>query len=442
MKPPQPPLVEHSITAKLTEAALQKARRDAAAQVTRIEFADEREPGLRIRFSPPSKRAVSGTATWSLCVRDREGRMRRFSLGDWPTLGIADAREAARAMRLKVRNDGADPVVDARRLRKIGTDARAGVGTLKALLDLYGGPIKPGQVPAVKAIGRGKTLKSWPEQRKRMESVFAELLHRPTALLTVADIQSIADSHPSDQSAAAAVRYLRPILKWASSRGRQIVARELTLIEPPATVQRRQRVLTETELSLILPILIGSRESHHRALLFILYTLARREEVAAATWRQIDLDNAVWRLGDTKSDSDHIVPLSQQALRLLTSIGRGAPNELVFSTRNRGHLSNWDRQTKRIMERSGTSGWTRHDLRRTSATMLGSLGIEPHIVEAALNHKHIHSPLAALYNTARYSAQVRLAVEGLGVRLDELASRVSVSCITSTRVPVEADDEQ
>lgn len=349
--------------------------------------------------------------------------MRRFSLGQWPTLGIADARADARAMRLKVRAEGADPVVEARRLRKIGADARAGVGTLTALLELYGGPIKPDQVSAVKVIGRGRTLKSWPDQRRRMESVFAGLLHRPLALLTVADLQSVADSHRSSQSAAAAVRYLRPILKWASSRGRALVARELTLIEPPATVQRRQRVLTDAELSLILPVLAGSKEGHYRAHLFILYTLARRDEVASAKWRQFDFETAVWRLGNTKNDTDHIVPLSKQALRLLSSMRRGSPDELVFATATRGRLSNWDRATKQIMERSGTSGWTRHDLRRTSATMLGHLGIEPHIVEAALNHKHIHSPLAALYNTARYSPQVRLAVEGVGERLDQLSGR-------------------
>jgi hypothetical protein len=42
---------------------------------------------------------------------------------------------------------------------------------------------------------------------------------------------------------------------------------------------------------------------------------------------------------------------------------------------------------------SGTTGWTRHDLRRTGATMLGEMGELPDIIEAALNHVSI--PLAA-----------------------------------------------
>ena len=98
-----------------------------------------------------------------------------------------------------------------------------------------------------------------------------------------------------------------------------------------------------------------------------------------------------------------------------------APNGLVFSTGSGAGLSNWDRETKRIQQASGISGWHRHDLRRTGATMLGEMGELPDIVEAALNHTSIRSPLAATYNRSRYRPQVALALQRLADALDEIA---------------------
>jgi hypothetical protein len=50
-------------------------------------------PGLRLRISPESARS------WVLGMRDQLGRQRRFPLGEFPTMGISAARDAARAMR-------------------------------------------------------------------------------------------------------------------------------------------------------------------------------------------------------------------------------------------------------------------------------------------------------------------------------------------------------
>ena len=91
-------------------------------------------------------------------------------------------------------------------------------------------------------------------------------------------------------------------------------------------------------------------------------------------------------------------------------------DELVFRTFTGGPISNWDRETKALQEASGTEGWTRHDLRRTGATMLGEMGELPDIIEAALNHVSIRSPLAATYNRSRYRPQVAAALQRSGGR--------------------------
>ncbi len=386
---------------RLTETAIARAARAAAEAGRRGDLSDATLPGVRLRLTP------TGGKSWVLACRDPLGRFRRFPLGEYPAMGIAEAREAARALRAEVRK-GADPVAEAKRRRAIGREARDGIGTLAALLDLY-------------AKQKGAALKSWPECRRRIEVVFAPFLSAPLATMEASDLQMQADGWASKQSAAAAVRYLRPMLKWAAHRG--YVVAEATALHPPATVGRRKRTLSRDELARLLPALAASGRPYAAALRFMLLTLARREEVCTARWRDVDLTAAAWTIPDTKNGETHIVPLSSQAMELLDAIRpvSAVPHALVFHTATGNRLMNWDRETKAIMETSGTAGWTRHDLRRTGATMLGEMGEPPHVIEAALNHVAIASQIAATYNRSRYRPEVRAALQRLADALDAIA---------------------
>ena len=250
---------------KLTEAAINKAARDATVAGQRRELIDAVCPGLRLRLTP------NGSKSWVLACRDREGRMRRFGLGTIPDKGISDARDQARALHTKVKVDGADPLAQRRRELAIGKAAKEGSGTLQSLLDLYG-------------KHRGPELRTLAETKRRVEVVFKPFLARPLATLQASDLQIRADDYPAKQAAAAAVRYLRPILKWGSAR--KYVGAEVVVLHAPATVRRRDRLLTQDELGALLPVLRKSERPYAAAMRFMLLTLARREEVARAgvTW--------------------------------------------------------------------------------------------------------------------------------------------------------------
>ncbi|WP_264713325.1 tyrosine-type recombinase/integrase [Limobrevibacterium gyesilva] len=387
----------------MTEPAINKAAREAAEHGQRRDLADTGCPGLRLRLTP------AGSKTWVLACRDREGRMRRFPLGSFPDKGISEARDEARALRTKVKHEGADPVAQRRRERSIGKAAKEGIGTLQALLDLYGKQ-------------RGAELRSWDEAKRRIEVVFKPFLARPLAMLRSADLQMTADGYSAKHAAAAGVRYLRPILKWAAAPGRAYAPPDLASLYPPVTVRRRDRVLARDELAALLPVLRKSDRPYAAALRFMLLTLARREEVGRARWRDIDMDAGTWTIPgeQSKNGQSHVVPLAPQALELLRTRmpDKPKPAALVFATGTGAALGNWDRETKALQEDSKTAGWTRHDLRRTGATMLGEMGELPDIIEAALNHVSIRSPLAATYNRSRYRPQVAVALQRLADVLD------------------------
>ena len=388
------------MSVRLTETAIQAAIKRAASGNKRFDLIDAILPGLRLRLTP------SGGRAWVLACRDPLGRMRRFPLGSHPAMGLSDAREAARTVRTEVRK-GADPVAEARRKRLIGREALDGIGTLTAVLDLY-------------AKQKGGHLKSWPECRRRIDHVFAAHLSKPVVMLNAAELQIAADAHPSQQSAAAAVRYIRPVLKWAAQR--RYLAVETAMLHTPATVRRRDRLLSRDELAALLPVLRASSRPYAAALRFMLLTLARREEAGQARWGDVDMDRTIWTIRDTKNKQPHIVPLARQAIDLLNERRpeKALADTLIFGTQTGEPLGNWDRATKAMQQASGTQGWTRHDLRRTGATMLGEMGELPDIIEAALNHVSIRSPLAATYNRSRYRPQVAAALQRLADALDAI----------------------
>jgi integrase len=394
------------LPANLTEPAITAATRRAATQSERITLADLGQTGLQLRITP------TGARSWVLFCRDSAGKPRRFLLGRYPEIGLAQARRAASALREQVRL-GADPIAAARQKR---AEARANsepVADMRTLIGLY-------------AQQRGGKLRSWAEHQRRIESVFAKQLDTALADLRLGALQLQADRWPAQYSAAAAVRYLRPILRWASAPGRGYVGRDLIELAVPATVARRERVLDRDELSRLLPVLLASQSAYAWTLHFVLLTLARRQEVAGMTWREVDLNRSLWTLPAerTKPRRTHVVPLSRQARALLQARlpERPDPDALIFPASRGGVRSHWDRETKLLMAASGTSGWHRHDLRRTAATLLGELGVEPHLIEAALNHTSIHSPLAATYNRARYRPQVADALQRLADALDGIAA--------------------
>ena len=75
--------------------------------------------------------------------------------------------------------------------------------------------------------------------------------------------------------------------------------------------------------------------------------------------------------------------------------------------------------------RGTPSVWRLHDIRRSVATHMAESGIQPHVVEAVLNHVSGHKAgVAGVYNRAAYVAEKTAALIGWA---DHLLSRVDNS---------------
>ncbi len=420
---------------RLTETAINKALREAKlGSAAQVDLSDPDQRGLVLRIGR------TGYAAWNLVCKSPEGKFKRITIGGYPAIGLSAARAKARSLREDVRR-GVD-IAPGRRPRETmrAVDDRS-AQTFAMLFDLYEAHIKSKAKGAENGNRSGAGLKSWPEARKRLASMFKDLMDAALEDVTLIRLQGVIDRHglKSSTSAAWGLRTVRPMLKWASAPGRKLLPRDVVDISYDAEVIRRKRVLSAEELVSVL-LAMQRLEGHPYidCMKFIMLTLLRRSEAVYVRWQDVtfnDHGTGVVRIRDTKNGEDHEVPLSRQATQLLLARRTAAEKlqiqgggmlrgvhgrDLVFSNDARGLLINWTRAQKLINGASKTEGWHRHDLRRTGATLLGRMGIEPHIIEATLNHTSIHSPLAATYNQSRYRPQVAEALQRLADKYDGL----------------------
>jgi integrase len=95
--------------------------------------------------------------------------------------------------------------------------------------------------------------------------------------------------------------------------------------------------------------------------------------------------------------------------------------ELVFPNARGRKLDNWDRWSKSLFQQTGTTGWTRHDLRRTCATLAADLNVAPHVVSILLGHKTPeNNHLLGTYSKGRYRQQHGEALQAVADRLDAI----------------------
>src|ERR1700681_3417212 len=93
--------------------------------------------------------------------------------------------------------------------------------------------------------------------------------------------------------------------------------------------------------------------------------------------------------------------------------------ELAFPNAHGGKLDNWDRWSKSIFRRTGTSGWSRHDLRRTCATPAPEFNLPPHIISIMLGQKTPeNNHLLGIYNKGRYRQQHSDALQAVADHLE------------------------
>jgi integrase len=150
-------------------------------------------------------------------------------------------------------------------------------------------------------------------------------------------------------------------------------------------------------------------------------------EIGGLRWSEVNLDKAEIVLAKerVKNKRTHVVPLSGPALAILQAQPRRDGCDLVFGYGKKG-FSSWAHAKERLDRAIAENGkpisaWTIHDLRRTAVTGMAEIGVEPHIIEAVVNHQGGHKGgIAGIYNHAKYEIPKARALQQWATHLMDI----------------------
>jgi integrase len=368
----------------------------------RIDYWDESLPGFGLRVTP------DGQKTWTVMYRFG-GRKRRYTLGAYPTLSLADARKLAREAQRSVRL-GIDPAATKKTERLADCFAELA----EHYLERYAKPRK----------------KSWREDARIIANKLNPALGNIRAQdVTRADmrllLEKIAEHAPIEANRTLAT--CRKLYNWAISQD-LVAANPCVQISAPGQERQRDRVLSDHEVRTVWKDLDNEEPKMAAIMRLRLITAQRGGEVAAMERSELDLAEGWWTIPAEKAKNGlaHRVPLTAPAIKILERV-LAAPGESTYVfpaplSKGKASTSKFDltKAAERIRRRTGIKDLTAHDLRRTAASRMTGMGIARLTVSKILNH--VESGVTAVYDRHSYDHEKREALEQWALRLRIIVS--------------------
>lgn len=370
----------------LTDTAIRQAKGNGKVQ----RLWDER--GMYLEITP------SGGKVWRLKYRI-DGREKRIGLGKYPEVGLKEARERREDAR-KLLANGVDPSVQ-RQAQKASAQLQA-ANKFEVVAREWFLRYSPNW-----AASHSKTV-----LRRLEKDIFPWMGDRPIAEITAPELLAVIRNVEGRGALETAHRELNicgQVFRYAVATGRaeRDPAGDLRGALPPVQSKHLAAITDPKRLGEILRILdtyqgglIVRCALHLAPLIFV-----RPGELRHAKWADIDLEKGEWRYAVSKTHTDHIVPLSTQAIAILKELhpltGR---REWVFPS---GRSSLRPMSENAVLaalrslgiEKEEMSG---HGFRATARTLLDEeLGVRVEIIEMQLAHrvKDVHGQA---YNRTKF----------------------------------------
>jgi integrase len=346
---------------------------------------DDAMPGFGVRI-----RAGGKTEHRTFVFQYKIGaKHRRINLGNVAKVSLEDAKAEARRIFGDVAH-GRDPA-----LKKAVAREEASK-TLAAIVERY--------------LEEKKTRRRYDVLRYQLERLWKPLHSLPLSAIERKTIAARLNVIAKDHGPVAANRArsaLSAMYRWAIGEG-LCDANPVIGTNKREENDPRERALSDEEAA---ALWIATKDDHFGQIVRVLMlTGCRRDEIGSLRWSEIDLDARTITLPKerTKNGREHVVPLCDAALTILTAMPRIEGRDYVFGLRGGGY-SNWSAAKNKLDKLIELTPWTVHDLRRTVRTGLGKLGVAPHVAEAVLNH--LPAKLIRTYDRNAYEPEKRAALE-------------------------------
>jgi len=376
-----------------------------------IEYFDTGLPGFGLRVSSKGKR--TWIARYRIKGRKEKGSM---SLGTVGGTEYADARGAAKDA-LRAAEKGIDPAAPKRQ------EWRA--ETFKQLADLY--------------------LDQYAKKRKRSWKTDERIIRRDL-VPAIGSIKALSVARADVRQILRAViergapimanrvhEQIRMIFAWAMSEEiGGIEHNPCEGVKRPSEEHSRDRVLSADEIRALWAALSDPPAGMPRrcalALKLQLVTGQRKGEIVGAEWSDMDRKaEKVWTIpsAKTKNGLAHRVPLTDAALDVLAEIEKLTGKSRWLFPSPDGDKSMTARAVNHAVLRVKDKleigqDVTPHDLRRSAASHMTSIGISRFIVARILNH--VEKGVTAVYDRHSYDREKRAALNAWAARLEEITT--------------------
>ena len=333
--------------------------------------------GLRLRISP------AGEKVWA--IRNKVGAKRfRHTLGAYPEVPLSEARKRATGY-LAAARDGLSPAaVDAREIGSTLTVAQAHRRYIAALVE--------GRVIS----SRTRALKEGMFRAHIDPQIGSAHIRRVRRLDIVGVVNSVSDrkGNPLPVQKNRVFSEVMALLRWCEQwqyvDGVPAIRKRDLRVLGAAKEQPRRRTLSDDEIRGVWTAAENLGELTRDFLRLLLLTGQRRDEVRLMTWREVDLQGAVWTIPATryKTRIDHVVPLPGQAVEILARRSKERLSTFVLAGRQPDQAFNGAASAMRRLRAllQLNVGFTLHDFRRTARTGLSRLGVDEETAELVIGH--------------------------------------------------------
>ncbi len=175
-------------------------------------------------------------------------------------------------------------------------------------------------------------------------------------------------------------------------------------VKLPKIDNQRMRFLSPDEANSLLNELKKHSMVSYRVSLLSLYSGLRFGEIAGLRWQHVDIENRQIIVLDPKNGKTRFSFMADAVCRMFSEMAPGKPNDLVFESRTKRHLTQISDTFNRVVASLGLNNGVEdrrvkvvfHTLRHSCASQLAMSGADLSTIQSVLGHK-------TLAMTERYS---------------------------------------
>lgn len=329
-----------------------------------VNIKDEKTPGLILMVTP----AGAKTFYW---YRWLAGKPERIKLGTFPAMTIEQARAKAAEVNGAVAKDH-NPA-----------EARRAVKAEPTFAEVF----KRYLVEKRNRSGKPMSERNALEYKRVVTIHLGSIAGRKLSEITPERVKAVVGKIKSPGQGNKAKAIISAVFNWARDEGITAQANPAQAVKS-RLIPSRDRFVLPSEFPRFMALVEAS--SLRDFFLLALFTGARRSNVQAMRWQDLNLSESTWTIPRTKNGDSQTIALPPEAVEIIKSCKETAVVGALYvfpGSGKTGHLVEPKYAWNKILREAGLENLRIHDLRRTLGSWQARTGASLPIIGKALGHR-------------------------------------------------------